>query len=261
MKKLLHKRGNLLILSSMLIMLMYLSSCVPQRKVKYVQNKAKDTSNTFRLKQRPLNTIQPFDNLYIKVISPDETTSTMFNSESMNVQTVNYNMISYTVDKDGNVKFPFVGDIKVKDLTILQAKDTVKKAIKSYIRNSDVVVKFVGKSIVVIGEVIRQGEFVIYSDNVSIFRALAKAGGLTDFGDRRNVTILRETDGVAKFYYVDLTDKRLMLSNFYFLKPGDTIIVQPLKHKTFGFTSIPYALLLTSLTTIITLFTFIRAMN
>ena len=243
-----------------MFILIYLSSCIPQRKVKYVQNKTKDTLNTFLLKQRPLNTIQPFDNLYIKVISPDVVTSTMFNSESMNVQTVNYNMISYTVNEKGFVEFPFVGNIKVKDLTILQAKDTIQHAINKYIRNSDVVVKFVGKNITVIGEVSRQGEFVIYSDNVNIFRVLAKAGGLTDFGDRRNVTIIREIDGVATFYYVDLTDKKLMMSKFYYLKPGDTVIVQPLKHKTFGFASVPYTLLLTSLTTILTLFTFMRSM-
>jgi len=261
MKNLLLKRNFFLILSSMLLILMYLSSCVPQKKIKYVQNNTKDTLNTFILKQRPINTIQPFDNLYIKVISPDAETSTMFNSESMNVQAVNYNMISYTVDKSGYIEFPFVGDIKVIDLTIMQAKDTIRKKIRSYIRNSDVVVKFVGKNIVIVGEVVRQGEFVIYSDNVNIFRALAKAGGLTDFGDRRNVTIIREVNGVSKFYYVDLTDKRLMLSSFYYLKPGDTIIVQPLKHKMFGFTSIPYALLLTSLTTIVTLFTFIKTYN
>ena len=258
MKNKFNRRGNLLILSSLIFILVYLSSCVPQKRVKYVQSNKKDTLNTFILKQRPLNTIQPFDNLYIKIISPDVTTSTMFNSESMSVQIVNYNMISYTVSKNGYIEFPFVGKIKVLDLTILQAKDTIRNSINKYIRNSDVVVKFVGKSITVLGEVTRQGEFVIYSDNENIFRILAKAGGLTDFGDRKNVTIIRELNGVAKYNYVDLTDKKLMLSNFYYLKPGDTIIVPPLAYKTFGFASIPYALLLASVTTILTLLTFMR---
>jgi len=261
MKNLSHKRINLLMFSSVLFIIIYLSSCVSQKKVKYVQNKSKDTTTAFKLEPRPLNSIQPFDNLYIKIISPDSETSIMFNSESMNVQTVDYNMISYTVDKKGYIEFPFVGDIYLEGLTLSQAKDTLKTAIKSYIRNSDVVVKFVGKTITVIGEVARQGEYVIYSDNINIFRILSQAGGLTDFGDRRNITIIREIKGVARFYYINLTDKKLMGSKFYYLKPGDTIIVQPLRHKSFGFTAIPYTLILTSLTTMLTLFTFIRSSN
>ena len=131
MKHKFYKRRDFLLYISLLFMLMYLSSCVPQRKVKYVQSKSKDTLNTFILKHRPLNKIQPFDNLYIKVISPDVVTSNMFNSESMNVQTVNYNMISYTVDKNGYIEFPFVGNILVGNLTIIQAKDTIQKSINS----------------------------------------------------------------------------------------------------------------------------------
>ncbi|MBN1253290.1 MAG: polysaccharide biosynthesis/export family protein [Bacteroidales bacterium] len=260
MKYKLHKRGNLLIISSLLFLLLYLSSCVTQNKVKYVQTKVNDTLNTFILKQRPLNKIQPFDNLYIKIISPDIVTSAMFNSESMNVQTVNYNMISYSVNEEGKIIFPFVGEISVKDLTITQAKDSIQLALNRYISNSDVVVKFVGKDITIIGEVMRQGQYVIYSDNVNIFRALAMSGGLTDFGNRKNVTIIREFNGEAKFYYIDLTDKKIMLSNFYYLKPDDIIIVQPLKQKTFGFASVPYTLLLTSITTILAFMTFLRTM-
>ncbi len=65
------------------VSVLILSSCVPLKKVMYVQNKdEKDTLNAFILKQRPKNTVQPFDNLYINIISPDETTSRMFNSQA-----------------------------------------------------------------------------------------------------------------------------------------------------------------------------------
>ena len=182
----------------------------------------------------------------------------MFNSESMNVQNVNYNMISYTVNDSGFIDFPFVGLIRVKDLTLTSAKDTIQSKLRTYISEASIVVKFVGKSITVIGEVVRQGEFVIYADNINVFKALSLAGGLTNFGDRENVTIIRELDGVSKYYKLDLTDKYVLQSGLYYLRPDDIIIVQPLKQKSFGFASFPYTLVLSGITTIIAMLTFMR---
>ncbi len=252
-----------LFFSFFIISVFILSSCVPLKKVMYVQTKdVKDTLNTFILKQRPKNTVQPFDNLYINIISPDETTSRMFNITGNNggQRAIDYQMISYLVNDSGYVDFPFVGQIHVEGLTILEAKDAIQNALSQYISNAAVTVKFVGKSITVIGEVIRQGEYPIFSDNVTIFSALARAGGLGDFGNRENVTIIREEDGKTSFHHVDLTDKRITISDFYYIKPSDVIIVQPLKQKSYGFATFPYALVLTSLTTLIIVLTFARTM-
>jgi len=240
-----------------------LSSCVPLKKVRYVQTKdKKDTLNTFILKNRSKNTVRPFDNLYINIISPDEETSRMFNAQASGSvsQNIDYHMISYMVNDSGYVDFPFVGQIYVEGLTILEAKDVIQKALSQFISNASVIVKFVGKSITVLGEVTRQGQYAIYSDNISIFSAIARAGGVTDFGNREAVTIIREELGKTHFYKVDLTDKRVTISDFYYLKPEDVVIVHPLKQKSYGFATFPYALVLTSLTTLTILLTFIRTM-
>jgi polysaccharide export outer membrane protein len=252
-------RNNLVILSISIVIITF-SSCIPQKKLRYLQTKtANDTINQFILKQYPKNTVQAYDNLYIKVISPDEQTSRMFNSEAQNVtQNVDYNMISYTVNDSGYISFPFVGLIKVKDLTILAAQDTVQAAISKFISEASVLVKFVGKSITIIGEVPRQGEYIIYSDNISIFKALSMAGGLTDYGNRENVTIIREDNGKAKMNTINIADKYILQSDFYFLRPDDVVVVQPLKQKSFGFAQFPYELVLASLTTLVTLLTFVR---
>ena len=250
-----------LLLLFFIVSVLILSSCVPLKKVMYVQTKDdKDTMNTFILKHRPQNTVQPFDNLYINIISPDETTSRMFNMMETGgaYRIVDYHMISYLVNDSGYVNFPFVGQIYVEGLTILEAKDAVQNALSQYISNAAVTVKFVGKNITVIGEVNRQGEYPIFSDYVTIFSALARAGGIGDFGNRENVTIIREEDGKTSFHHVDLTDKKITLSDYYYIKPSDIIVVQPLKQKSYGFATFPYALVLTSLTTLIVVLTFIR---
>ncbi len=251
--------SNSLVFLAILYVIIVFSSCIPQKKLKLIQSKVKnDTINEFILKQRPKNTVKPFDNLYIKVISPDATTSALFNSESTNLQTVNYNMISYTVNDSGYITFPYLGLIKVKDLTILAAQDTIQAALSKFISEATVVVKFVGKSVTIVGEVFRQGEYVIYSDNINIFKALSMAGGLTDYGNRSNVTIIREDEGKAKFHTVDISDKYLIQSEFYYLRPDDVVIIQPLKQKSFGFAQFPYNLVLTAMTTFVVVLTFIR---
>jgi polysaccharide export outer membrane protein len=168
-------------------------------------------------------------------------------------------MISFTVNDSGYIDFPFVGQVMLKGLTILEAKDTLQNALSKYISNSTLIVKFVGKSVTVIGEVNSQGEYEIYDDNVNVFTVLAMARGLTDYGDRQRITIIREVAGKATYNYLDLTDRHLLKSEFYYLKPEDVIIVQPLKQKSYGFSSFPYTLVLSGLTTIIALMTYMRS--
>jgi polysaccharide biosynthesis/export protein len=261
MKNLIRNLINLGIFGFIIITIIFFSSCVPQRKVILVQKKMKnDTTETFVLKTRPKNIIQPFDNVYIKVISPDIITSGMLNSESGNSAggITDYNMISYTVNDSGYISFPYVGQIKLLNLTILQARDSIESALSKYISNSTIIVKFVGKSFTVVGEVRGQGKYVIYDDNVNIFTAISMAGGLTEYGDRERITVIRENNGTASYHYIDLTDRNVLTSDFYYLKPEDIIIVQPLKQKAYGFTSFPYAMVLSSFTTIIAILSFMR---
>jgi polysaccharide biosynthesis/export protein len=254
MKNVNNSRINIVLLGFIIVNIIFFSSCIPQRRIKLVQKKNKnDTTENFVLKNRPKNMIQPFDNIYIKVISPDEVTSAMLNSESGSNQggNLDYNMISYTVNDSGTISFPYVGQIKLLDLTILQARDSIQAAISKYISNATVIVKFVGKSFTVVGEVTHQGKYVIYDDNVNIFTALSMAGGISEYGDREHVTVIRENNGIANYHYVDLTDRNVLSSDLYYLKPEDIIIIQPLKQKSYGFTTFPYSLVFTSLTTII----------
>jgi polysaccharide biosynthesis/export protein len=248
-----------------LLTLFILSSCIPQKKIKLVQQKIKnDTTELFLLKPRPKNTVQAFDNLYIKVISPDVATSSMLNSGESSSATrnnVDYNMISYTVNDSGYIDFPYVGLIYLKDLTILEAKDTLQTELCKYINNATLIVKFVGKSVTIIGEVARQGEYVIYNDNVNIFTAISMANGFTDYANRENITIIREISGKAVYHNIDLTDRHILESDYYYLKPSDIVLVSPLKQKSYGFSSFPYTLVLSGFTTVIALLTLMRTFN
>ncbi len=248
----------------LLTVVILLDSCIPQKKLKLVQTKErKDTTTLFSLNERPKNIILPFDNLYIKVISSNIEASQLFNSESnSNVQlNTDYNMISYTVNDSGYIQFPFIGLIKVSGLSLHQAADTIHSKLDTYISGSDVIVKFVGKNITILGEVNNQGRYNFFNNSISIFNAISLAGGLTEFGDRETVTIMREYGNKLQYHYIDLTDKNVVKSPYYYLRPDDVLIIQPLKHKSYGFSSFPYTIVLSGLTTVIALITFSRSFN
>ena len=64
-----------------IILVIILSSCVPQKKLIYLQNKEEATSkNEFVNERNEDYKVQPGDNLYIKISSIDEKTAMLFNS-------------------------------------------------------------------------------------------------------------------------------------------------------------------------------------
>ena len=54
---------------------------------------------------------------------------------------------------------------------------------------------------------------------------------LTIYGERENVTVIRERDGERVFYEINLCDVNLFKSPAYYLQQNDIIYVQPNKNK------------------------------
>ena len=83
--------------------------------------------------------------------------------------------------------------------------------------------------------------------------AFALAGGIGDYGDKRNVLVVRKTHNGTKTFYVDLTDRQLLLSDKFYLLPNDMVIVEPLRNKTFRMSIVDYTIILTTVTSTITM--------
>ena len=133
------------------------------------------------------------------------------------------------VRADGNISYPFVGDVKVAGLTVPQIKTTLTRQLVDYIPNAQVTVSvFESRSnvIYVVGKVQRPGAFPIYGPTTPI-QALAMAGGTTPFAKEGNIYIVRTLkDGSQKSYPFNYnrvasgnTDQNLTL------QPGDTVVV------------------------------------
>ncbi len=244
---------------------LFLVSCVPQRKILYLQAKNKaDTLSTFK-NQRKINyRVQPGDNLYIRVVSMDEKTNLFLNSMgggrySQNVQSdVSVYLNSYMVSTKGTIQFPLTGDVYVKNLTVAAIKDTIQKKLNHYLKKSIVIVKLVNFNITLLGEVRRPGQYKIYQNNINLFEAVSMAGGLSDFAKRSDVAIIRQSKGGSKIYHVDMTKKDVLSSPYFYLKPNDIVYIPPLKDKQFSFATFPYGVVFSALSTTLLLINFFK---
>jgi polysaccharide export outer membrane protein len=98
----------------------------------------------------------------------------------------------------------------------------------------------------------------IYYHNFFILQAIGYAGDITTFGNRNEVLLIREENGVVKKSTIDLTRSDILTSNLYIVKPNDIIYVQPLSRKKWGMETYPYGLLFSMISMVLMILTFMR---
>ena len=255
------KSAFILLLSTVL-----LASCVPQKKIKYLQKlQEKDTANFHVTKRNGDYKIQVKDNLYIRVFALDEKAFFFFNKQS---GTNSYNdfandasiyLNSYNVTADGNIDFPIVGKVFVKGLTVDQIKAILQQMIGEYLKEPTVVVKTVNFRVTMVGEVMRPGEFSVYKDDLNLFEAISLAGDMTEFANRGRVALIRQENGSSRVHYLDMNSENILSSPYYYLQPNDIVYISPLGYKRWGLGStFPWAIVLSSLTTALLLINYIK---
>ena len=238
------------------LVMVFAVSCVPHKQLSYFNdiNEMKEPG----INPRTQKLIMPFDKLYIRVLSIDLQTSQIFNTsdEIRSGSYGNSGIIGYLVDEAGNVNFPFVGNINVGNLTTAQASEKIQTALSDYVSNTSVIVKYVDNQVTVMGEVQRQGVFNFTQDKLNIYEALGLGGGITRYGDRKNVILIRNVDGRIIHYRLNLGDSKISNKEQYYILPNDVVIVEPLKAVSTSYSNITYTTILSSITTLIAILLF-----
>lgn len=221
-----------------------LASCVSREKLNYFQDARVADTVTEEMKEAQRRRIeqiriQPFDILDIKVTSADQQTNQMFNNPSgrrgggqQNQRVAEEYGVGYSVEKDGRVKLPVVGEVNVLNLTIPEAENLIQERLSEYVRDPYVRVKFLNYKIFVLGEVNQSGLVTINNESATIMEAISKAGGLGLFARRSNVRVFRGPTDNFVAHELDLTSVDAMNSPGYYMKPYDIIYVEPLRRKT-----------------------------
>lgn len=233
------------------IFLLVLSSCVPHKRVVYLQNIA-DTTRSVKGDKGPEYRIKSGDNLFIQILSSAEKESAdyfnMASGANLYYDAAIY-LNSYSVSDSGHIELPFVGKIMVKDKTLDEVRKDVHTIVEQYLKQVTIVVKLVNFTVTLLGEVNRPAEYKIYQDKINIFEALAMAGDLTYYAQRDYVLIMRKTDKGLTTKRISLLDDQIINSEYFYLKPNDIIYIQPVKGKNFLFVQFPYTLIFSIITT------------
>jgi len=253
--------GKLILL---VLFIAFLSSCVTQKQVKYLQKKQKeDTISSFANKRVSDYKIQSNDNLYIRVVSLDDKSNTFFNKQTQNnnyelTNDASIYLSSYSVDDSGYISLPVIGKLFVKDLTLDQAKTLIQTMINEYVKETIVIIKMVNFNITVVGEVRKPGEIKVYQEKINIFELISLAGDMTDFANRSKVALIRQTRGGSKVIYLDLNSDKILNSEYYYMRPNDILYISPLGVKRWGFETFPWVVIFTAMSTALLLINYFK---
>lgn len=244
------KNGYLKFPILIILLALLAGSCVPTSQLSYFNDI--DELNEPTVNPRTQKLIKPFDKLYVRVLSIDLQTSQIFNaSDEMRMGSYGSlaGLIGYPVDEDGNINFPFVGNINVLSLTTTEAAAKIQSALSDYVSNTSIVVKYVDNQVTIMGEVQRQGVYSFSQDKLNIYEALGLGGGLTRYGDRKNIILVRNDEGKVMRYRLNLSDSKIANKSYYYIIPNDVIIVEPLDAISTSYSNITYTTILSTITT------------
>lgn len=239
-----------------------LASCVTNKKLTYLQSQETFIDSIVSVQPEDYK-LQPFDNLYIRIVTPDPQWSEMFNTlpvyaSSGNVTELSANLISYSVDASGTIELPYAGKFSVAGKTMAEVKSDLENALRSYITDAAVTVRLINNYISLVGEVKQPGRYPVYKDRMTIFQALAMAGDLGDFSDRQKMKIIRQTQNGSIVKEFNLNDRSILTSEFYYVMPNDVIYAQPARGRFFQMNAFPYSVILSTITTFILILNFIE---
>lgn len=227
-----------------------LTSCVPTSQLSYF--------NDIEILEKPVvnpkiqKTIMPFDKLYIRILSIDPQTRQIFDTpDEIRYSSTSNSIIGYLVDETGSIDFPFVGKINVGSLTLSQAGTKIQSSLNEYIPNTTVIVKFIDNQVSILGEVQRQGVYSFSQDKLNIYEALALGGGLSRYGNRKNIILIRQEGEKIMHHKLNLSDSKIASKDFYYVLPNDAIVVEPLKSISTSYPNVTYQSILSSLTTLV----------
>ncbi len=223
-----------------------LASCVPNKKIQYLQKddvNKKDMKRDTVLRSYDMQIreykIQPLDILSIRLESLTEpefdfmTKLLQLDQMMGGGNAANMLITGFLVDQNGDLEFPVVGKIPLAGLSLFEAQDKLKELFSPYLKDPVAQIRLLNFRFTVLGEVNRENQVVSQNVRVTVMEAIGLAGGLTDLADRSNVKIIRQRGEKVDVLYLNLLDEELLASQNYYVQQNDIIVVPPLRQRPF----------------------------
>ena len=221
---------------------LFLVSCSTKSQLIYIKDS--DHNNFNKVNYSNLkNNIEPGDILKIDVQTIFPKAAMPYNSNSLNTAVAsNLDLLKlegYLIDESLMINYPVLGRLSVDDLSLDELEDKITQLLLEggHLTNHTVKIKRLNSKFTVLGEVRNPGTFSNIDEKLNILQALGYAGDLTIEGKRKDITIIREKNGLRKIHKIDLTNLDFLSKAHYQIKNNDVIIVNPnySKVKSAGF--------------------------
>ena len=217
------------VFSGFILILILASSCKTSKHVPYLQGNFDSTGYANFVLPEPI--IQKGDLLNITIFSDNPEATVIYNQAGGSVENTGGSSSSsgagYLVDQDGNIRLHAIGLVLAEGLTKKQLTAVIVKKLVDLqsLSNPYCVIRFENFKVTVIGEVKSQGVFTIPGEKASVLEAIGLAGGLTDYGRKENVLLIRENQGKRKYSFLDLSKADLVISPDFYLQQNDVLVV------------------------------------
>ncbi|NVK04825.1 MAG: polysaccharide biosynthesis/export family protein [Flavobacteriia bacterium] len=238
------RRGlsSLLRISILTLLVGVFASCIPQKELTYLQvpKDFEGSDSSYFEIQHQLYYVQQNDILNITVRSFSDEAAATFNvartANLQNVQDGYFYLTGYSVNSDGRINLPVIGEVEVEGLTIEEVKAKLNSELALYFPDEALFtnVQLSGIRFSIIGEVNRPGKYTIYQNQATIFEALAMAGDANIYGKRDEVQIIRQYPEGVRLIELDLTDAETLSHPDFLIQPNDIINVKPVAQKSWG---------------------------
>lgn len=158
--------------------------------------------------------------------------------------------ILYVVEENGEAKMPVIGRIMLKGMSIKSAEDLLQEKYSKYYKDPFVLLRVVSRrAYVFYGDGGRGTVIQLDNDHTSLFEALAKAGGISDYSKAYNIRIIRGDYRNPRIYFADVSTINGLKDSELQVYPNDIIYVDSGSNLRKRLTSelLPFISIITSL--------------
>jgi len=128
----------------------------------------------------------------------------------------------------------------VEDKTVSEVRNVIQGKVDQYLQGASVFVKLVNRNVTLLGELHSPGQKTMVKSKLTIFEALGLAGDITDYGNRKTVKLIRELPDGKHVAELDLTDREIIHSPYYYVLPHDIVYVEH-RRKVYGAKNLAYS--------------------
>lgn len=233
---------------ALLFILLFGQSCISNKRITYLQNLPGNPEigldEYIPFAQIDYKYIlQPFDIVSIDFASSNEDLIVAFEYQGSRAARGGsgggasdiFYFTGYSIDQEGFIELPQLGKIQIAGLTEEEAQKKVQDRINEYFKEEIFVkLRIGGIRFTALGEFSNSGTQVILKNRATIFDALAVAGESNILAKKNKLFIIRQYDKGTKIHQVNLNDRQLLASPYYFIQPNDILYLEPMNIRQFG---------------------------